>query len=146
MTEQTSTVEQVSTQLNQQKIRLQEMFAILEQELEAIKQRRGDALVELAKNKETLLTAIRQADSAINNESNIELINTTPELTQLKQEVIDLLTQCQQKNEVCYLTATQNQVAVEQVKNLLIGGSKNTTYNEQGQKSNYGSLGKGIKA
>lgn len=146
MTEQTSVTQQIAMQLNQQKARLQEMLSTLELELEAIKMRNGESLVEISNQKEQQLTAIRNADNAFNNDENIELIKSTPELTQLRKEVVELLEQCQQKNEVCYLTAAQNQIAIEQVKSLLLGGSKNTTYNEQGQKSNFGSLGKGIKA
>lgn len=146
MTEQTSVAQQIAQQLNQQKARLQEMLSTLELELEAIKMRNGESLVEISNQKEQQLTAIRNADNAFNNDENIELIKSTPELIQLRQEVVELLEQCQQKNEVCYLTAAQNQIAIEQVKSLLLGGSKNTTYNEQGQKSNFGSLGKGIKA
>lgn len=146
MTEQTSAPQQVAQQLNQQKARLQEMLSTLDKELEAIKLRNGESLVAISQEKEQQLVAIRNADTAINTEDNIELIKSTPELIQLKEEVVELLEQCQQKNEVCYLTAAQNQIAIEQVKSLLIGGSKNTTYNELGQKSNFGSLSKGIKA
>ena len=146
MTEQTVTPQQVGKQLNQQKVRLQQILVILENELEAIASRNGEQLVEIAKQKELQLESIRNADNTLNNESIIELIKQTPELVQLKQDVKELLLECQQKNEVCYLTAMQNQVAVEQVKNLLVGGSKNTSYNEQGQKNTYGSLGRGIKA
>lgn len=146
MTEQISSLQQVNDLLNTQKGLLKNMLNTLDLELEAIRQRSGEALINIAQEKEQQLIAIKKADAAINNESSIELIKSTPELTQLKQEVLDLLQQCQQKNEVCYLTASQNQVAIEQVKSLLIGGSKNTTYNELGQKNSFGSLGKGIKA
>lgn len=146
MTEQVTPLQQVSAMLNQQKIRLQHMLETLGHELNAIKTRNGEALVTIASDKEAQLAEIREADNAFNSETSVELINTTPELTQLKQEINELLEQCQKQNEVCYLTATQNQIAIEQVKNLLIGGSKNTTYNEQGQTNTYGSLGKGIKA
>lgn len=145
MTEQLD-IQHVTQQLNQQKARLQQMLLTLEQELEAIKTRNGERLVEISKFKEQQLAEVRAADSAINNEQAIELINNTPQLTAIKQSIIELLEQCQQKNEVCYLTASQNQIAVEQVKNLLVGGSRSSTYNELGQKSSYGSLGKGIKA
>lgn len=146
MTDQVSAQQQVFELLNKQKAQLQRMLDTLAKELEAIKNRNGEMLLNIADEKEQQLAAIRNADTAINNESSIELIKSTPELTQTKQEVLDLLQQCQQQNEVCYLTAAQNQIAVEQVKNLLVGGSKNTTYNELGQKSSFGSLGKGIKA
>lgn len=146
MTEHISSLQQVNDLLNTQKGLLKNMLNTLDLELEAIRQRSGEALINIAQEKEQQLIAIKKADAAINNESSIELIKSTPELTQLKQEVLDLLQQCQQKNEVCYLTASQNQVAIEQVKSLLIGGSKNTTYNELGQKNSFGSLGKGIKA
>jgi len=123
MTAQTSELNQVTQDLNQQKVRLQEMLLTLEQELEAIKLRNGESLVAISEQKEQQLTAIRNADNAINTETNIELIKSTPQLTQLKNEVIELLEQCQHQNEVCYLTAAQNQIAIEQVKSLLIGGN-----------------------
>ncbi len=146
MTEQISAQQEISDLLNTQKGHLKNMLNTLDLELEAIRQRNGETLINIAQEKEQQLVAIKKADMAINNETSIELIKSTPELTQLKQDVLDLLEQCQQKNEVCYLTASQNQVAIEQVKSLLIGGSKNTTYNELGQKNSFGSLGKGIKA
>lgn len=146
MTEQISAQQEINDLLNTQKDHLKNMLTTLDLELEAIRQRNGETLINIAQDKEQQLVAIKKADMAINNEASIELIKSTPELTQLKQDVLDLLEQCQQKNEVCYLTASQNQVAIEQVKSLLIGGSKNTTYNELGQKNSFGSLGKGIKA
>ena len=146
MTEQSDILQQLTSVLSQQKVRLEQVLVTLDKELEAIRQRSGDALIEISQQKEAQLAEIRSADAAINNDTCIELIKSTPELTQLQQEVVAIVEQCQQKNEVCYLTATQNQIAVEQVKNLLVGGSKNTTYNEQGQKNTYGSLGRGIKA
>lgn len=146
MTEQISAQQEINDLLKTQKGHLKNMLNTLDLELEAIRQRNGETLINIAQEKEQQLVAIKKADMAINNEASIELIKSTPELTQLKQDVLDLLEQCQQKNEVCYLTASQNQVAIEQVKSLLIGGSKNTTYNELGQKNSFGSLGKGIKA
>ena len=146
MTETTNSPNYVSKLLNQQKVRLQQIMTTLEHELEAIASRNSEQLVELAKQKELQLEAIRNADSVLNTDDTIELIKITPELGQLKQDVIELVETCQQKNEICYLTASQNQVAIEQVKNLLVGGSKNTTYNEQGQKNSYSSLGRGVKA
>ena len=146
MTDQISDLKQVHDLLNIQKGLLKKMLTTLDSELEAIRQRNGEALIDIARDKEQQLVSIKKADSAINSEASIELIKSTPELTQLKQDVLDLLEQCQQKNEVCYLTASQNQIAIEQVKSLLIGGSKNTTYNELGQKNSFGSLGRGIKA
>lgn len=146
MTEQNSLLSQLNKQLGQQKVRLQQMITILDDELAAIGKRDSDKILELAKQKELQLEAIRNADAALNNDNFIEQIKKTPELTQMKEEITSLLEQCQYKNEVSYLTATQNQVAIEQVKNLLIGGSKNTTYNEYGQKNSAGSLSRGIKA
>ncbi|NVK23341.1 MAG: flagellar export chaperone FlgN [Gammaproteobacteria bacterium] len=146
MAEQEQKNVQLAKLLNQQKLRLQQMLSLLGEELEAIKVRNGELLVQLIEKKELQLEAIRNADSAFNNDASIDVINHTPELKDLQREINELLEQCQTQNEVCYLAATQNQVAVEQVKNLLIGGSKNTTYNEKGLKSSSGSLSRGLKA
>ena len=146
MSEQEQLTVQLAKMLNQQKLRLQQMLTTLGEELEAIKQRNGELLVEVSEKKELQLEAIRNADSSFNNETSVEVINSTPDLKQMQQELNELLSKCQTQNEVCYLTATQNQITIEQVKNLLVGGSKNTTYNEQGQKNISGSLSKGLKA
>lgn len=137
---------QLSKLLNQQKRRLQQMLTTLANELDAIKNRNGTLMVEISEQKQLQLEAIRNADAQFNNEETTQLIESDLELQQLKQELTDLLEQCQTQNEVCYLTATQNQIAVEQVKNLLVGGTKNTTYNDKGQTKSAGTLGKGIKA
>lgn len=146
MSDQEQLTAQLAKLLSQQKLRIQQMLTTLDKELEAIKQRNGELLISISEEKELQLEAIRNADAGFNTDASIPVINSTPELKQMQQEITDLLTQCQTQNEVCYLTATQNQIAVEQVKNLLVGGSKNTTYNELGQKNSSGSLSKGIKA
>lgn len=146
MTDTSSLIENLKTAMAQQKARLQDMLSVLEEELEAVRIRDGKKLVEVSKNKETLLNDIKKADNQFNNENTIQTISSTPDLIQLKGEITAVLEECQQKNEVIYLAATQNQIAVEEVKRLLIGGSKNTTYDAYGQKQNSNRLGKSIKA
>ena len=122
------------------------MLALLEEELGAVQAREGKRLVDVAKQKEALLNQITAQDGQFADEANSALIASNPELKALRDEITQLLKDCQQKNEVVYLSATQNQVAIEEVKRLLIGGSKNTTYDAYGQKRSGGQLGKGIKA
>lgn len=138
--------EQLNKGFVQQKLRLQQMLTLLADELEAVKQRDGDRLVEIAQQKELQLEAIKNADAKFNNDNTQDIINSSEPLLSLRAEIKQLLEECQQQNEVIYLTATQNQIAVQQVKNLLLGGSKNMTYNEYGQKHSASSLGSGIKA
>jgi flagellar biosynthesis/type III secretory pathway chaperone len=132
--------------LTKQKVRMHEMLKTLESELEAVKQRDGKKISEIIAYKEQQLIDIQAADKEFNNEQIIEFINNTPELTELKDEINELLEQCQHQNEVVYLVATQNQIAIDEVKRLLIGGSKNTTYDALGQKHSGTLMGKGIKA
>lgn len=142
----TLSLDKVTNQLIQQKKRLLQMAELLSEELTAVKDRNGVTLSDIAKQKEAQLTAIANADSQLSSDEVKQLITTTPSLTDIAQEIKTLLEQCQQKNEVIYLTATQNQVAIEQVKRLLVGGSKNTTYDAYGQKKSISSTGRGIKA
>ena len=146
MNDQNQPVEHLAKLLNQQKLRLQQVLATLAEELDAIKYRNGTLMIEISEKKQLQLEAIKNADAHFSDDDSINIIKTSPQLTQLKNDITELLVQCQTQNEICYLTASQNQMAVEQVKNLLVGGSKSTTYNEQGLKNSAGSLSKGIKA
>ena len=146
MTHDTKIFDDIKHKLLQQKHNLQTMFALLDEELDAVKKRDGKLLLAVSGKKEQLLTTITQLDQQLSGDNNKQHLNSTPELKQLHDEITQLLTDCQQKNEVVYLSATQNQVAIDEVKRLLIGGSKNTTYDAYGKKQSGGSLGKGIKA
>ena len=146
MTDTNDLLSQVTKQVTNQKSRLQQLLAILNEELEAVKTRNGAVILEISKKKELQLEAIKNADALLNKEKYVEVVKTTPLISSIKSEVTDLLLQCQHLNEVIYLTATQNQIVIEQVKELLLGGSKNTTYNAYGQKNSNSSLGPGLKA
>lgn len=146
MSEVNDLLAQVTKQFTTQKLRMQQMLSILDEELEAVKNRDGNLILDISKKKELQLEAITSADTQLNKEKYVEIIKTTPLLSTIKSEINDLLLQCQHFNEVIYLTATQNQIAIEQVKQLLIGGSKNTTYNAHGQKNSNSSIGPGLKA
>ena len=122
------------------------MQVLLQEELEAVKNRNGEQLLAVSAKKEQLLQTIKQIDAQFSGEAQAQFIKQHPELLKIKDHISALLTECQTKNEVVYLTATQNQVAIEEVKRLLIGGSKNTTYDAYGKKQSGGGLGKGIKA
>jgi flagella synthesis protein FlgN len=138
--------DKVTKLLGQQKIRLQQMLDLLAEELNAVKDRNGEQMLAITKKKEIQLQAIRNADELLNQQDVIQLVAETNELGQLKSDVLALVKECQTKNEVIYLTATQNQIAIEQVKSLLLGGSKNATYDSKGIKHTKSTLGAGIKA
>lgn len=132
--------------LTQQLQHFSDMTLLLDQELDAVKTRSGEKLTNVAKQKEILLQQIRDLDQQIGKENYLKFIDEQTELKTLRQTISDKLIACQQQNEVVYLAATQTATAVEDVKRLLIGGSKNTTYDAYGQKQSAGRLGKGIKA
>ncbi len=146
MTTEQPTVSNVLELLMQQKDALLSVKNILEHELDAVKRRDGEALVKVAQQKDTLLKDIQARDQLISTHPNAEDVNNEAQLSALKTEITTLLEQCQTQNEVVYLAAKQSEVAIEQVKHLLIGGSKNTTYDAYGQKKSGPSLTKGIKA
>lgn len=146
MTNEQTNISSIDALLNTQLSTLNQLKSLLDKELEAVKNRNGSVLVELSKEKETLLVAIQQNDQQIS--SHPEAVNIEKNDTQnsVKSSITELLEECQTQNEVIYLTAKQNEVVIEQVKQLLIGGSKNTTYDAYGQKRSGPSLTKGIKA
>lgn len=146
MAEQPETITHLKNVLVQQRLNLTNMLGLLELELDAVKNRDGEKLLQVAQQKEALLNDITEIDNTCNQEQFIPFLTDTPELVALREEINASLADCQQKNEVVYLTATQTQVAVEEVRRLLIGGSRNATYDAYGQKKGGGSLGKGIKA
>ncbi len=146
MSDKNDLLAQVTKQFSNQKLRLQQMLTILNEELDAVKNRNGSLILDISKKKELQLEAITNADTLLNKEKYVEIINTTPQFSTIKNEINDLLLQCQHQNEVIYLTATQNQIAIEDVKRLLLGGSKNTTYDAYGQKKSNSSIGPGVKA
>ncbi|MDO6719953.1 flagellar export chaperone FlgN [Psychrosphaera sp. 1_MG-2023] len=146
MAEQPEIITHLKNVLLQQRLNLQSMMEILASELEAVKKRDGDQLSRVATEKEKLLNAISEIDNQCNTEQFKPYITGNDELSALRDEIVEAFEVCQQKNEVVYLTATQTQVAIDEVKRLLIGGSRNSTYDSYGQKKTGGSLGKGIKA
>lgn len=139
-------IAKVHKQLQQQITRLKQIQTIMEQELIAIRDRNGDKLLEVAQQKELQLTAIRNADAQFQNDGAKAILQSDDKAQSLRSEIETLLHACQQQNEINYLTATQNQIAIEQVKGLLLGGTKNTTYDAYGKKHFNKSLGTGIKA
>lgn len=132
--------------LQEQTQLLVQLKSVLAEELDAIKSRAGEKLIEIANQKEALLKKVVETDQSIAGTPNVEALTTEPELIKAKDVVNDLLKECQTQNEVIYLTAKQNEVAIDQVKSLLLGGSKNATYDAYGQKKSGPSLTKGIKA
>lgn len=146
MSDQQAVIEQITKALTQQKLRMQQMLQTLDIELEAVKQRDGKAITTVSEQKEQALQQIVKADQELGAEQIVDFIKRTPSLLAIKDDITELLKQCQHQNEVIYLTATQNQVAIEDVKRLLIGGSKNTTYDAYGQKQAGSLMGKGLKA
>lgn len=137
---------QVTKQFTSQKLRLEQLQVILTDELEAVKNRDGNLILDITKKKELQLEAIKNADALLNKDKYQEVVSNTEVFSKIKDEINDLLLKCKHLNEVIYLTATQNQIAVQQVKELLFGGSKNTTYDAYGKKSSSSSLSSGIKA
>lgn len=146
MTTEQTNIGSIDALLNTQLNTLNQLKTLLDKELDAVKNRDGSVLVELSKEKESQLVAIQQVDQQISNHPESANIETNDAQRSIKDSITELLEECQTQNEVIYLTAKQNEVVIEQVKQLLIGGSKNTTYDAYGQKRSGPSLTKGIKA
>ena len=146
MTNEQTNMSSIDALLNTQLTTLNQLKTLLDKELDAVKNRNGGVLVELSKEKESLLGAIQQIDQQISSHPEAANIESNESQNSVRNSITELLEECQTQNEVIYLTAKQNEVVIEQVKQLLIGGSKNTTYDAYGQKRSGPSLTKGIKA
>ncbi len=132
--------------LNQQLTALNSIQEIIAKELESVKNRDGDALLAAAADKGPLLEKVTELDLQIGSHPELPSLKTNPELVALQEQITASLEICQTQNEVVYLTAKQTEISIDQVKNIILGGSKNGTYDAYGQKKSGAFLTQGIKA
>jgi flagellar biosynthesis/type III secretory pathway chaperone len=136
----------LSELLQEQLTTLNDIKDVIATELEAVKLRDGQALVSAASDKVPLLQKVSEIDLQISQHPELDSIKDKPQLVELQTKITSALEICQTQNEVVYLSAKQTELAVEKVKSIIVGGSKNTTYDAYGKKSSNAALTKGIKA
>ncbi|MEM0516598.1 flagellar export chaperone FlgN [Pseudoalteromonas sp. YIC-827] len=117
--------------LKQQQSSLNELLALLNDELTAIAGRSGTDLKALTPIKAQALTQIHKQDQHI-----AQLLTHQGERDEQEQALIDkareLLAQCQKQNQINAQAAHQAQLSVKQLKDILIGAPSSITYAADG--------------
>ncbi|MBN7818829.1 flagellar export chaperone FlgN [Bowmanella yangjiangensis] len=130
--------------LNQQKDALARLLLLLDTELQQISSRDAEALISLVKEKEVLLEQIQQQDEQLSTLLPSEL---TEQQTTLKEQIIDLVKDCQYRTQINATAVEQGQLRLEHLRNLIVESraKESLTYDKAGKKHS-GSRGSGISA
>ena len=123
--------------LSQQYLQLQELEQLIIDEKHILQQHQPKDLLQISEKKNQILLAIQELDKQI---SVSRAFATDKAAGYLEQELLDienLLTSCQQKNQINGQIITQSQLAVERMKTSLLEGHNKTsmTYDNKGKKS-----------
>lgn len=133
--------------LEQQLEQLSQLEQLLSQEKEVLKLHNPDALIEITKQKKTLLADIQTLDQTIGTSTQFLQQKATGELDAMLNQIEQLLTRCKQLNQINGQIIAQSQLAIERMKSSLLDShDKSTmTYDARGKK-HVGLSSLGIKA
>ncbi|MGJ8681148.1 flagellar export chaperone FlgN [Paraglaciecola sp.] len=128
---------------------LQELQQILETELHLISSRDAESLINLLKNKETLLESIQQQDVVIEKlyiQCDSEQ-QSNPEVVSLFEQAKEMVAQCQFRTKINQTAIEQGQLRLEHLRNLLLESraKESMTYDKSGR-TRGGNTGGGISA
>ena len=137
---------QVMDLLNEQKNNLAQLSNALNSELAAISSRNADNLTESSVSKLEILKKVQSVDKRLAHLGLGELIQLSAEIDELVKEVKAQLAVCQKQNDINAHAAHQTHVAVNKVKEILLGSKQSLTYDKKGATAGNSMLGKGIKA
>ncbi|WP_298444928.1 flagellar protein FlgN [uncultured Ferrimonas sp.] len=134
--------------LTQQLSRLGQLFALLEQETDALVKREVEQIEQLLKRKVALLDEIKMADVGISRHPALPALNDTPELVVLMDQCQGMLQQCQQRNQHNHEQAELVAGSLTRLQQVLQRTSHNSamTYTGEGNTHVGQRLGKAIKA
>tara|TARA_R110001583_G_scaffold9788_2_gene45883 strand:- start:644 stop:1075 length:432 start_codon:yes stop_codon:yes gene_type:complete len=123
--------------LAQQFSQLQELEQIITDEKLVLQQHQPDALLQISEKKNQLLLSIQKLDQQIRINQAFAQDKAAGFLSQKLTEIENLLTLCQQKNQVNGQIIAQSQLAVERMKTSLLESHNKTsvTYDSKGKKS-----------
>ena len=136
----------VTAILLQQKENMLALENELNAEIAAISTRDADKLTESANAKLILLEKIQKKDKQLQSCSLAQMTIESEDIAALVEEIKTLLSHCQQQNEINAHAAHQTSIAVNKVKDILLGANKVLTYGKKGAAEGGSLLGKGIKA
>ena len=132
--------------LNEQKGNLAQLSLVLTNELAAISSRNADSLTDSATTKLDILKKVQNVDKRLAHYGLAKMIQSNTEIDDLITEVKDELAACQKQNDINAHAAHQTHVAVNKVKDILLGSKLSLTYDKKGAATGNSTLGKGIKA
>ncbi|RTZ16204.1 flagellar protein FlgN [Vibrio aquaticus] len=126
----------------------QELHDVLEQEKLAITNRASKDIELIAKQKVTLIDQLQVTDDRIRRHPDVESLTSNPELSPLVEQVRQLITECQQANEINGQALQRAQLSFNKLNNLMkqSQGKLGMTYTAEGQTKNVTTLGTNIKA
>lgn len=126
----------------------QELHNVLEQEKLAITNRVSKDIELIAKQKVTLIDQLQVTDDRIRRHPDVENLASNPELSPLVEQVRQIITECQQANEVNGQALQRAQLSFNKLNNLMkqSQGKLGMTYTAEGQTKNVTTLGTNIKA
>jgi flagella synthesis protein FlgN len=125
-------VQNIQQSLIEQKQNLDALWLILQNELESINSRNGNALESTAKEKVILLNKISTLDKKLINSSLEQIKEVVPSIKEDINAINEQLNNCKQQNDTNAHAAHSNTIAVKKVTDILLGSIKSLTYDNKG--------------
>ncbi|ANS84755.1 flagellar export chaperone FlgN [Vibrio scophthalmi] len=125
-----------------------ELSELLKKEQGAIAQRISKDIEALARQKNTLIIQLQQTDERIGRHPDVESLKTEPELSQLVDQIRQLIAECQQVNAINGEALQRAQLSFHKLNNLMkqSQGKMGMTYTAEGHTRNISTLGTNLKA
>lgn len=125
-----------------------ELSELLKKEQGAIAQRISKDIEALARQKNTLIIQLQQTDERIGRHPDVESLKTEPELSQLVDQIRQLIAECQQVNAINGEALQRAQLSFHKLNNLMkqSQGKIGMTYTAEGHTRNISTLGTNLKA
>lgn len=136
--------------LKQQNANLEQLKGLLEQELHLISSRDAESLMNVVKEKESLLDDIHKLDTITSTQYQALANEQAPipdDVTTLIEDAKSLLEECKYRTEINQKAVEQGQLKLSHLRNLLmeIRAKESLTYDKSG-KTQGGFMGKGVSA
>lgn len=125
-----------------------ELSELLKKEQGAIAQLISKDIEALARQKNTLIIQLQQTDERIGRHPDVESLKTEPELSQLVDQIRQLIAECQQVNAINGEALQRAQLSFHKLNNLMkqSQGKMGMTYTAEGHTRNISTLGTNLKA
>ena len=125
-----------------------ELSDVLAQEKQAIANRVSKDIELIAKQKVILIEQLQNTDGRIRRHPDVESLTTDPELSPLVDKIRELISVCQQENDINGQALQRAQLSFNKLNNMMqqSQGKLGMTYTAEGQTKNVTTLGTNIKA